>query len=90
MRDLIIYSVRSLETTGDLTSSGATYRTPTYTTFVSLTFSFEHADVRCSQDKDEFVGSIGVKTAAPFSALDAADDRVVAPTAVRNCDVSSP
>lgn len=85
MRDLIIYSVRSLETTGDLTSSGATYRTRTYTTFL-FDFSFEHADVRCSQDKDEFVGSIGVKTAAPFSAL----DRVVAPTAVRNCDVSSP
>ncbi len=48
MRDLIIYSVRSLETTGDLTSSGATYRTPTYTTFMSLTFPFEHAEVRCS------------------------------------------
>lgn len=58
MRDLIIYSVDSLETTVDLTNRGDTYRTPTYIIFV-----LEHGDARGSQDKDELIVSIGVKTA---------------------------
>lgn len=90
MRDLIIYSVDSLETTGDLASSGDTYRTPTRITFLS--WSTQTREVPRIRMKSLSVSVFNHLVL--FSALDAVNDCCARAdhtlTAVRNCDVSFP